>query len=80
MRVCVCIYIYIYIYTCVCVYVCACVCVCVCNRRSIFLTGLNSEFSFSLTGCHIKKTDELYYLFIARSEGELLDACVFQDY
>ena len=42
-----------------------------CNLRSIFkqsLTGLNLEFSFSLTGCHTKVKDPgwPYYLLIAR--------------
>ena len=58
-------YIYLGVYVCMCVYVCACVCVCLlkpstpagCDIRSIFmrsLTCLNSENSFSLTGCHTK--------------------------
>ena len=66
----VCSYFCVYVCTCVCVYVFLCICRCVCmylltnpstragcDTRSMFkwsLTGLNSEFSFSLTGCLIK--------------------------
>ena len=57
-----------------CVCVCVCMCVCVyfpppaqagCDTRSIFkqsLTGFNSKFSFSETGCHFKaKESSLLY-------------------
>ena len=59
------VYLIIYIYVCVCVCVCLCVHVYICitdpskqegcNIWSIFkqrLTGLNTRFSFALTGCH----------------------------
>ena len=76
------IYIYIYIY----IYVCVCVCVCVnlsvqarYDTRSIFkrsLTDLNSEFSFSLNGCHtkVKESSLPYYLPIAGSINTMLNA------
>ena len=66
------VYIYIYI-VCVCVRVCAFTSPstwAVSDTRSIFkwcLTGLNSEFSFSLTGCIVKAEEPnlSYYLPIA---------------
>ena len=62
------------------IYICVCVCVCVCiyhpsprvgySTRSIFkrsLTGLNSGFSFSQTGClpEVKEFSLSYYLSVA---------------
>ena len=72
---CLLLYIYIYIY----IYMCVCVCVCVylltsqdeqdVKKRSIFkrnLTGFNSEFSFTLTGClnKVKEPSLPYYIYI----------------
>ena len=55
-----------------------------CDIRSIFkqsTTGLNSGFSFSLTGCHskVKEPKQLYYLLIVggRIVGFIPFTCVF---
>ena len=72
--------------------VCVCVCVCVylpsplqrgCNTKSIFkesLTGLNSEFSLSYTGCHTKVKEPSLPFYLLIIGGKIADCILFLRY